>query len=144
MRNREEEPVLPVPLCSGSRHGFRLPRPEAFLIERLLLAPEVIDRPRQLGRQDPQRLALATLFRLPLLPLPRPLTGSQEQTGSLAKGPAQVGVADLLATGAVDLAGRDVLAAHQSGIGEELPGAVEAEDVVDLVKNHQRQDLADA
>src|SRR5215470_13979988 len=132
MRNREEEPVLLGPLRSGSRCRFRLPRPEAFLVERLALAPQVVDRPRQPGRQDAQRLALAALLRLLLLPRPRPLAGSQKETRGLAEGPAQMGVAYLLAAGALDFASRLVSAGHQPGVGEELPGVVKAEDVVDL------------
>src|SRR5262245_65071394 len=145
MRNREEEPVgLRLPSRSGPCRRPGLPRPEAFLVERLLFAPQVVDRPRQSGRQDAQRLALAALLRLPLLPLPGPLAGSQKQTRRLAESPAQMGVADLLAAGALDLAGRLVPAGHQPGVGEELPGVVEAEDGVDIVQKHQRQDLADA
>src|SRR5262249_48252735 len=55
----------------------------------------------------------------------------------------QVGVADLVATGALLLASRLVGAADQPGVREELSLGGEAADVVDLVKQNQPQHLAD-
>src|SRR5262249_54927613 len=62
----------------------------------------------------------------------------------LGEGPLEVGVADLVAPGALLLAGRLVGATHQPGVREELASGREAADVVDLIKQDEGQDLADA
>src|SRR5687768_3911397 len=80
------------------------PLPEARLVERLALAQPVVDGPPQPRRQDRQRLGLAPLRLLFLLPLLGPLAAAQEQAGGLAEGPAQVRVADLLAPRALRFA----------------------------------------
>src|SRR5262245_21013241 len=55
----------------GTRFVFLvLTTPEAALVERLALAPQVEDGPGQPRRQDGQRLALTALAGLPLLPAP--------------------------------------------------------------------------
>src|SRR5262249_24433755 len=129
----------------GTRFVFLvLTTPEAALVERFALAPQVEDGPGQPRRQDGQRLALTALAGLPLLPAPGPLPAAQKQTRRLAEGPAQLAVADLLAAGTFDLAGRLVVATHQAGVGQQLPGAGEPADVVDLVKQDEGEDLADA
>src|SRR5271155_276234 len=53
-------------------------------------------------------------------------------------------VANLLAAAAQLLAARLVGAAHQARIAEEVANLGKAADVVDLVKQHQGQNLADA
>src|SRR5256885_10819376 len=98
-------------LAAGQRRGTRnpalaAPLPEALFVEGLALAQHVVDCPPQLGRQDGQRLGLAALRLLLLLPALGPLTAAQQQAGRLAEGPAEVGVADPLAAGALLLAGR--------------------------------------
>src|SRR5258708_680646 len=103
-QNREEEPVVFVPARSGACRRLRLARPEAFLVEVLLLAPHEIHRPRQFRCQDAERLAGAAFLLLPLLPGTRPLADTQKPTGRLAEGPTQMGVADLLAAGTQHLA----------------------------------------
>src|SRR5262249_28625852 len=123
-------------------HGLSLALPEAGLVEGLALAPQVVDRPRQTRRQDRQHATFAALFQLPPLPLLGPLTAAQEQAGGLAEGPAQVGVADLLPAPAEHLAGRLVPRTHQACIRQELPLGAEAADVVNLVEQHQGEDLA--
>src|SRR4051812_14951945 len=118
-------------LLSRQRRGTRVdpPRPalpEALLVEGFALAEQVVDGPAQPRRQDRQRLGLAALRLLLLLPLLATLTAPQEQAGRLAEGPAQVGVADLLAARALLLARRLVGAAHQPGVRQELADVVEA------------------
>src|SRR5262245_46055017 len=117
-------------LRRGQRRGTRnappaAPLPETRLVERLALAQHVVDGPPQPRRQDRQRLGLAALRLLLVLPLLGPLAAAQEQAGGLAEGPAQVGVADLLAPRADLLAGRLVGAAHQPGVRQELADVVE-------------------
>ena len=67
---------------------------------------------------------------------------TDQQTGGFAKGPLEMGVADLLAGRA--FAGRFVAAADQAGVGEEVADVGEAGDVVDFIEEDQGQDLADA
>src|SRR5262249_24128181 len=110
-------------LLAGQRRGVRTgstrAAPETLLIERFALAEHVVARPPQPRRQDRQRLALAALGRLLLSPLLSPLTGAQKQTSRLGEGPAQMGVADLLAAGAKLLASRLVHATHQPGVRQK-------------------------
>src|SRR5262249_52027100 len=67
---------------------------------------------------------------------------AQKQTRGLCEGPTQMRVADLLAGRALLLAARLVFAADQPRIAEEVAHVGEAADVVDFIKQHQRQDLA--
>src|SRR5215813_13751481 len=67
---RKEQRRGTRPVLSASRLGrHRLAPPEAVLVEGLGFAPQVVDGPRQLGGKDGQRLALAALLLLLLLPL---------------------------------------------------------------------------
>src|SRR5262249_6137641 len=137
--------LLPSAQRRGTRFVFLdLAAPEAVLVEGLALAPQVEHGPAQPCRQHGQRLALAALLRLPVLPAFAALALPQEQAGRLPEGPAQVAVADLLAACAFDLASRLVVATHQPRIRQELPGAAESTDVVDLIKQGEGEDLADA
>src|SRR5262249_46255122 len=126
--------------AGGSRRAVA---PEAVLVECLGLAPQVVDSPGQSRCQDAQGLALAALPGLLLLPAPRPPTATEEQTGRLAEGPAQLRVADLLAATADHLAVGLVRGADQPGVGQQLPRVGETPDVVDLVKQDEGQDRAD-
>jgi hypothetical protein len=67
----------------------------------------------------------------------------QEQHGGLREGPLQIGIADLGAAAAQNLAGSALLALHQPAVGRELLDAREASNVVDLIQDRQRQNLAD-
>src|SRR5271170_2820921 len=81
---------------SISRAGLGVAVPETILVKSLLLAQHVVNAACQLGGQDAHGLALATLALQLLLELFGPLAGPEKQADRLAKGPAQVGVADLL------------------------------------------------
>src|SRR5262245_7587754 len=118
--------------------------PETLLVESDLLGQHVVDGPTELGGQDAQGLGLAELLLLLLHPLLGPVAAAQKQAGGLRERPAQVRVADLLATRALLLAGRLVLAADQPGIAEEMTHVGKAADVMDLVKKDEGQDLTDA
>src|SRR5882724_2227549 len=96
--------------------GWRVALPETLLVEGLGLAPHVVDRPGQPRRQDGQSLALAAFLLLLLLERLGPLAAAEEQARRLGEGPAQVGVADLVAAGAEHLARRLVSATHQPAV----------------------------
>src|SRR5262249_54087808 len=81
-------------LPSAPSRLWSLAAPETLLVEDLALSEQVIDCSSQFGRQDGQRLALAPLLLLPLLPRPGPRAGPQKQTRRLREGPAQMRVAD--------------------------------------------------
>jgi hypothetical protein len=57
---------------------------------------------------------------------------------------AASGIGEAVPSGAFLLPRRLVGAADEAGIGEEVTGGREAADVVDLVKEDEGQDLADA
>src|SRR5262249_60677299 len=102
------------------------------------------DRSAELGRQDAQGLALAVLLLAPGDPLLGLLALAQQQVDRLGEGPAQVRIADLLAAEAALLARRLVTRSYQPGIRDKLADRSEAADVVDLVQQHQGEDLAHA
>src|SRR5260370_31873729 len=118
--------------------------PEAALVEGDALGQYVVDGPRQLGGEDAQRLGRPALLLLLLLPAPGPFALPQKQTRRLRESPTQVRVADLLAAGALRLAGRDVGAAHQAGVAEDAADVGKAADLVAFGAHHQGQDLTDA
>jgi hypothetical protein len=68
----------------------------------------------------------------------------KKEDGGLAVGPLEVGVTDLGAGRARDLAGRGLLALHEAGVGEKVLDAREALDVVELVEGREGEDPADA
>src|SRR5262249_15896416 len=118
--------------------------PEAALVEGDLLAEHVVDSPSQLGGEDAHRLGRPALLLLLLLPASGPLALPQNQTGRLPESPAQVRGAALLPPRALRLASRDVGTTDQAGVAEEVADVGKAADVVDLVEQHQGEDLADA
>ena len=72
------------------------------------------------------------------------VTLSGQQAHGLGEGPLQMGVADLGAAATGYLARRSLHRTHQAGVRQKLPFRGKAADVVDLVKQHQAQDLAHA
>ena len=69
---------------------------------------------------------------------------AQEQHGRFGERPLQMDVAHLRAAGAELLAAGLLHALDQPRVRGELLHAIEARDVVDLVEDRQREDLADA
>ena len=113
-------------------------------VERLLLAPDLIDRSTDLGFQDRQCLAFATLAFLTLHPRFHPRTAAQHQRCRLAERPLQMSIANLPPWRAFLLAGTLVFATYQSGIAQKVAVLGEALDVLNLVEQDQAQHLADA
>src|SRR5262245_56554492 len=136
---------------SPSLRGDR-PRPgccllrgeEPFAVEDLALTQQVVDGSAQASGQGSQGPRLAVFLLAAGQPLLGLLVLAEEQAGRLREGPFEVGIADLVAAGALLLAGRVVGATDQPGVGEELADLGEAADVVDLVEEDEGQDLADA
>src|SRR5262249_28450155 len=122
-RNREEEPVR-----SARRRRPGPAAPEAFLVEDLALAQQVVDRPPQACRQDGQAAPLAVLLLLALQPRLGARALAHDETRCLGEGPAQMRVADLPRPRALLFAGRLVGAAHQPAVRQELAGRGEAAD----------------
>lgn len=108
-------------------HRFpRLAFQEALEVEGLLLAPQVVHRPADLRFQHRQRFAFAALGLLPLHPTLHRRRRPDHQAGCFAEGPLQMGVADLLAARAFDLARAGMLAADQPAVREEVADLGEA------------------
>jgi hypothetical protein len=68
---------------------------------------------------------------------------AEKQDGGFGEGPFEVGIANLLAGGAVALAGGFLGTLDEPAVGDELLDPWEAVDIVDLLQQHERQDLAD-
>ena len=68
----------------------------------------------------------------------------EEEHGGLREGPLQMHVPHLGAAGAEGLAARLFAAFHQPRIRGEFLHAIKPRDVVNLIEDRQRQDLADA
>ena len=67
---------------------------------------------------------------------------AKKERGGFRKRPLQVDVADLRTAAAELLSCRAVITLHQPRVREEVLNSLEAFDVVDLVEDRQRQDLA--
>ena len=91
-------PTSTPPSPPGARWSARQ---ETLGVERHLLAPQVIHRPAHLRFQHRQRFLLAALLLLPGQPRLRRQAAPQHQAGGFREGPLQMGVADLLAAGAL-------------------------------------------
>src|SRR6516225_761723 len=100
-RNREEEPVHEQSLSQ-----------KLLEIEGLAATQHVVDGTTQARGQDAQRLLLAMLLLVALLPDLHSRAAADQQTDRFGEGPFQMGVADLLAAVAQRLAGRLVDTAH--------------------------------
>ena len=124
-----------IPMSTSQRLG---------LVEDLLLAEHVEHGPSQFGREDRQDLGFAAFFLVPFHPRLGPVALPKPQAHRLAEGPTQMGVADLFVARALLFAGRLVAAPHQSRVRQKLAHFGKAANVVDLVKEDQGQDFADA
>ena len=68
----------------------------------------------------------------------------EEEDGRFGEGPLEVSVADLAAPGAGALACGEPGASDEPSVGGEVLDGGEASDVVDLVEDDEREDLANA
>ena len=126
----------PPPLLSSSSQ-------KALHVEGTLLAQHQVDGSPELGGQDRERLGLAVApCHAPQVVLACGVV-AKEEDGCLREGPLQVHVADLGAACAELLARRAVLALDEPRVREEVLDSRKAPDLVDLVEDRERQDLAD-
>ena len=116
---------------------------EAIHVEDSLLAQHEIDGSAELGGQDRKRLGLA----MPSGESSQVLLAfgvvAKKERGGFRERPLQVDVADLGAAGAELLARGAVITLYEPRVREEVLNSLEAADVVDLVEDRERQDLAD-
>src|SRR5262245_8852407 len=125
--------LAPVSPPAPRPGGCLLRGEKPFAVEDLALAEQVVDGSAQASGQGSQGPRLAVFLLAAGQPLLGLLTLAEEQAGRLREGPFEMGVADLVAAGALLLARRLVGAADQPGVGEELADLGEAADVVDFV-----------
>ena len=142
LRGMKPAPVIrldhPPPLLSGCS------RQESLHLEDAFPGENQIDGPAELGRENRQRLALAVLPGESPQMLLAFWVVAKKQGGRFGEGPLEMGVADLGASDPQLFAGGAVFTLHESRIRQEILDALEAMDVVDLVEDRLRQDLADA
>ena len=112
-------------------------------VERLAAPEHVVHRPRELVSHERQRLPLAVLLGQAGHVSLGDGIPAQAEDGGLGERPLQMGVADLRTCVPVVLAVGLLGAFHQPAVGHELLHPREAVDIVDLVEEHQGQDLAD-
>jgi hypothetical protein len=133
----------------GVQLGVRLTRSTPLLlkkliqIERRVSFPHVIDGPRQFMGQYRQGFALTMFFREASEVLLARRIVAQEQDGGFGESPLEVGIADLRARSSIAFASRFFRTLDEATIGHELLDTGEAVDIVDLIEQHQGQDLAD-
>ena len=110
----------------------------------LPLKQHVIDSPSQLGCQNAQFLSLPVLLFNASEEFLTDGIAPQKQHGGFGEGPLEVDIAHL-ATGRLRrLSCRFVDSLTQAAVGDEILDPREALDVVDLVEQGQRENLADA
>ena len=103
----------------------------------------VIDRPRQLVSQDRQGFALARFFLAAgQRALPRCMV-AQEERRRFGKGPLEVAIAAFFTRGAHAFARGCLGTLDQATIGDNILHAGATSDRVDVVAQHQAQELAD-
>ena len=113
-------------------------------VEPLPVFQHEIDRSAELVRQDGKRLAFAVFPHQLVVELPARFVAFEEQLRSQGKGPAEMGVADLLAATAVFLAVGFLGAGDQAAIGGEILNPGKAADVLDLIEQIEGIDPAHA
>jgi hypothetical protein len=112
-------------------------------IKRLFPRAQVIYGPPQLVRAHGQRCGCAVfLCQFRNIVFPR-LTLAEEKHGRFGKRPAQMDSADLFACSPQSFAVRFFGAFHQPTIGDEILHAGKAGDILNLIQNHQGQNLSD-
>jgi hypothetical protein len=111
-------------------------------VEGRLSWAHVVDGTSQLMGEDGQGLALAVvLLQAGQVFLPHRLS-PEEQDRGFGEGPLEVGVANFCPRGPLTLARRFFGALDQPAIGDELLDPWETVDVMNLIAQHQTEDLA--
>jgi hypothetical protein len=95
-------------------------------------------------RQDRPGLALSRWFRQARAVLLARRVVTEEPDGGFGAGPRAVGMADLLAGGAVACAGGGVGARDEAARGDQVRHPWDTADGLDLLQPHAREDVADA
>lgn len=116
---------------------------ERVEIERRPPLQHVIDRTRQVVRQDGQGCALAMCFLQAGEPLLAGRLVPQEPHGGCGAGPLAGGMADLRSSGPVAVAGRGLGTFDQAAGGDKSLHPREPPAVMALIEPHETEELAD-
>jgi hypothetical protein len=112
-------------------------------IEGWVALAHVIHGTGQCMGQDGQGFPLPMFFHQAGEVVLARLVVAEKQDGGFGERPLEVGMANLLAGGAIALAGGFVRTLDEPAVGDELLDPWEAMDIVDLLQQHKSQDLAD-
>ena len=134
----------PVVTQLGGRLACSPPVPLEKDVEIACDSPfqQIIDRPSQFMGQDRQGLALPVFVLEARQIFVAPRIVAEKQASRFGKSPLEIGVADLRAGRAIPLPGGFLGACDQAAIGHEILDPGEAGDVMDLLQQHETQDLA--
>ena len=145
-RDRLLVPGEVFPTASQLDIGFTRPAPalrleELVHIERLLAFEHVVDGGAQFPGKDPKGLPFAVLRFKSSKVFLRGSVSPQEEAGRFGEGPLQMGVADLPSAGAQLFPRRFLGTPDKPAVGDKILHTWEPGDVVDLVEEHETQDL---
>ena len=116
---------------------------EALHVEGSLLGQHEIDGSAELRGKNRQSLGFAVSPGQAAELLLTLRVAAEEQHRGLGEGPLQMNVSDLGSTRAELLARGAVIALDQAAVGKKVLNSGESADVVDLVEDRERQNLAD-
>jgi len=128
-----------APMPGGPSGGCK----EAVFVKSLPPLEHEVERAAELVGENRKGLALAVLAGEALDMALGARRLAKEKNGRLGERPLEMGVADLSSTRAFSLTGGLVSRGYKPGVGAEVLDTGEAADVVDLVEEGQREDLAD-
>jgi hypothetical protein len=121
----------------------RLRSHKAVESKRLFPREHVIHGPAQLVGEDRERFGFAVfVFKFSKIRFPR-LALAEEEHDGFGKGPAEMDVANLFAGRAQSFAVGFFGTLDQATIRDEILHARKARDILNLIQNHQCQNLAD-
>ena len=129
-----------VQLCDGLLHAV----PEkSFCFKWLLSFQHEIYGPAYFLSDQRQGLRFSVLTGESLLKALRRFVTAQEQNCCFAECPFEMGVSDLVVPSFHPLPRRLMGALHQSSVGDEVPDTRKAIDILDLIKDDQREHRTD-
>ena len=141
--SRELVPVGPVRRRAHPYRSISTVQ-ESFHIKGLFSSKHEVNRARQFVRQNGKSLSLPVFLLQPRQIRLTLRVKAQEGDSRLGKCPLQMRVANLAARGAIHFAGGLFSRFHQTAVGSEILDTGESADIVNLVKDDQRQDFPDA